>query len=110
MPTPQSSILSALLNANSESGAQSLVEVILSIQTQLSEIQENQRIIIKSLRKLRTEQEKRIFDLKKTTQALIKKNHTDITDQLSELQSQVDDPIDDLDSGEFYDLSDSNLF
>ena len=75
------SVLSALLRANSPSGStQGLVDAMLTIQTQLSVIQENQRKIMKTLR-----------DLKRSTQVLLKDTHHAISNQLDELQDSVDE-------------------
>ena len=67
------SVLSALLRANSPSGStQGLVDAMLTIQTQLSVIQENQRKIMKTLREIKIEQRTRMSDLKRSTQVLLK--------------------------------------
>ena len=86
------SVLSALLRANSPSGStQGLVDAMLTIQTQLSVIQENQRKIMKTLREIKIEQRTRMSDLKRSTQVLLKDTHHAISNQLDELQDSVDE-------------------
>lgn len=102
MPIRSSSILSALMNPKGD--VQTLIDAMLAIQTQLSEIQENQRKIMKTLRDLKIEQRCRLSDLKKSTQVLLKDSHSALTNQLNEIQDCVDDQLaDDLDDDE-YDL------
>lgn len=99
------SVLSVLLKAGSPSGnAQSLVDAMMSIQTQLSVIQENQRIIMKTLREIKIEQSTRLGNLKKSTQGLIKAHHA-INDRLDEIRDSVQDQ-NDGDDGDAYDLDD----
>lgn len=97
------SVLSALLKLNASSGnAQGLVDAMLTIQTQLSVIQENQRKIMRTLREIKIEQRTRLSDLKKSTQGMLKDSHRSICDQLNEIQDSVDEQnIDDEDAGEF---------
>ncbi|MBQ4359403.1 MAG: hypothetical protein II767_04030 [Proteobacteria bacterium] len=97
------SLLSVLMRANAANEAQTIVDVILSIQTQLSEIQENQRKIMKQLRDLKIEQKSRLSDLKKSTLILLKDSHSELSDKLNEIQDSVDEQMvgDDLDEGEY---------
>ena len=101
------SLLSVLMKSNNAmSGVTTLVDAMMSIQTQLSEIQENQRKIIKSLRDIRTEQRARLSDLKKTAQVLMKASYSALSDQLNEIQDSVDEQLGDdgSDSGDFDNL------
>ena len=109
---PAESILSVLMNANATNNAQTLIDAMLTIQTQLSEIQENQRKIMKTLRDMGIEQRSRLSDLKKSTQVLLKKNHASLSDKLNELQDTVDEQlVDDLDMDEDFTMaSDLDLF
>ena len=93
MAVNASSILSVLMKSNTMSDAQTLIDAMLAIQTQLSEIQENQRKIMKALRDLKIEQRNRLSDLKKSTQVLLKDSHTAIQDQLNEIQDSMDEQI-----------------
>ena len=88
-----SSIMSVLMNAKSMNDAQMLIDAMLAIQTQLSEIQENQRKIMKAMRDLRIEQRCRLSDLKKSTLVLLKDSHSKLTDQLNEIQDSVDEQM-----------------
>ena len=94
MPDNVSSILSVLMNPKAMGDAQTLIDAMLTIQTQLSEIQENQRKIMKALRDMKIEQRSRLSDLKKTTQVLMETTHTALSDKLSELQDTVDEQLD----------------
>ena len=60
MAVNSTSLLSALTRSNTMSDVQMLIDAMLSIQTQLSEIQENQRKIMKTLRDMRIEQRSRL--------------------------------------------------
>ena len=95
MAANSNSLLSALTRSNAMSDVQTLIEAMLSIQTQLSEIQENQRKIMKTLRDLRIEQRSRLSDLKKSTLVLLKDSHSAIQDQLNEIQDSVDEQMGD---------------
>lgn len=95
MPDNMSSILSVLMNPKAMGDAQMLIDAMLTIQTQLSEIQENQRKIMKTLRDMKIEQRSRLSDLKKTTQVLMHDTHTALSDKLTELQDTVDEQLDD---------------
>ena len=93
------SLLSVLMKSNNAmSGVTTLVDAMMSIQTQ--------RKIIKSLRDIRTEQRARLSDLKKTTQVLMKATHSALSDQLNEIQDSVDEQLGDdgSDSGDFDNL------
>ena len=92
------------------SDIQTLVDAMLSIQTQLSEIQENQRKIMKTLRDLRIEERCRLSDLKKTTHALLKDSHNSLSDKLTELQESVDDQLTDEMVDEFTLPADLDIF
>ena len=102
---PNASVMSVLLKSSTMNDAQTLISAMLAIQTQLSEIQENQRIIMKALRRLGIEHRSRLSDLKKSTQVLLKTSHSALRDQLNEIQDSVDEQNDDLDldglSGDF---------
>ena len=87
--------MSVLMRSNAMSDAQTLIDAMMSIQTQLSEIQENQRKIMKTLRDLRIEERSRLSDIKKTTQELLKETHSALSDQLNELQDTMDDQLTD---------------
>ena len=89
------SLLSALTRTKAMNDVQTLIEAMLSIQTQLSEIQENQRKIMKTLRDLRIEQRSRLSDLKKSTLVLLKDSHSAIQNQLNEIQDSVDEQLGD---------------
>ena len=106
------SILSVLMKANAMGDAQTLIDAMLTIQTQLSEIQENQRKIMKTLRDLRIEQRSRLSDLKKTTHGLLKNTHEALNDKLNEIQDSVDEQFtDDLDLQDDFTIgSDIDLF
>ncbi len=106
MPVNPSSIMSVLMKSGTMSDAQTLIETMLAIQTQLSEIQENQRKIMKTLRDLKIEQRCRLSDLKKSTQKLMKTSHTELTDRLNELQDSVDEQLgdDEIVVGDDFDL------
>ncbi len=93
--------MTALMNAKSMNDAQMLIDAMLSIQTQLSEIQENQRKMMKAMRDLRREQRCRLSDLKKSTQVLLKDTHSKLADQINELQGCVDEQLDDMSEDEF---------
>lgn len=95
----ETSIFSVLRKAGSMQDMQLLIETMLSIQTQLSEIKDNQRHIMKTLRELRIEQRSRLSDLKKSTHAMLHSSHDALIDQLNEIQDSVDDQalLDDID-------------
>ena len=95
MPVNPSSILSVLMKSGTMSDVQTLIDTMLAIQTQLSEIQENQRKIMKTLRDLKIEQRSRLSDIKKSTQVLLKTSHTELADRLNELQDSVDEQLGD---------------
>ena len=95
MAVNSTSLLSALTRSNTMNDVQMIIDAMLSIQTQLSEIQENQRKIMKTLRDLRIEQRSRLSDLKKSTLVLLKDSHTAIRDQLNEIQDSVDEQLND---------------
>ncbi len=100
MPANQeNSLLSVLMKAGSMNDPQVFVEALISVQTQLSEIQDNQRKIMKALRDMRIEQRHRLSDLKKSTQSAVHTSHDALIDQLNELQDSVDEQssMDDLD-------------
>ena len=100
MSVSPSSLLSVLMKPSGD--AQTLIDAMLSIQTQLSEIQENQRKIMKTLRDMKIEQRSRLSDLKKSTQVLLKDSHSALTNQLNEIQDCVDDQLgDDLSENDF---------
>ena len=109
---PSASILSVLMKSNAMGDAQTLIDAMLTIQTQLSEIQENQRKIMKTLRDMRIEQRSRLSDLKKTTQVLLKNTHASLSDKLNEIQDSVDEQLaDDMDLQDDFKLaSDIDLF
>ena len=109
---PAESILSVLMKANATNDAQTLIEAMLTIQTQLSEIQENQRKIMKTLRSMGIEQRSRLSDLKKTTQVLLKNTHDKLSDKLNELQDSVDEQyVDDMNMDDDFTMaSDLDLF
>ena len=104
------SILDVLMKSNAMNDIQTLVDAMLSIQTQLSEIQENQRKIMKTLRDLRIEERCRLSDLKKTTQTLLKDTHNSLSDKLTELQESVDDQLTDDLVDEFTLPTDLDIF
>ena len=104
MAVNSTSLLSALTRSNAMNDAQTLIDAMLSIQTQLSEIQENQRKIMKTLRDLRIEQRSRLSDLKKSTLVLLKDSHTAIRDQLNEIQDSVDEQLNTDDLSDDFDL------
>lgn len=110
MPVNPTSLLSVLMKPNNTMGeGQTLIEAMLAIQTQLSEIQENQRKIMKALRDLRIEERARLSDLKKSTQVLLKTSHSALSDQLNELQDSVDDQLsEEIVIGDDFDLE--NIF
>ena len=89
------SLLTALTRTNAMNDVQTLIEAMLSIQTQLSEIQENQRKIMKTLRDLRIEQRSRLSDLKKSTLVLLNDSHSALQNQLNEIQDSVDEQLGD---------------
>ena len=93
------SIISALLHTSSMSDLQSLTELLFSIQNQLSDIQVNQRKIMKTLRDMRIEERNRLSDLKTSTLMFMKASHNALSEQLDELQESIDeqDMDDDLD-------------
>ena len=102
MSVSTSSILSAIMKPNPMGDAQTLIESLLAIQTQLSEIQENQRKIMKALRDLKIEQRSRLSDLKKSTQVLLKDSHSALISQLNDIQDSVDEQLgDDMDGDDF---------
>ncbi len=92
------------MKPNPMGDAQTLIEAMLAIQTQLSEIQENQRKIMKTLRDLKIEQRSRLSDLKKSTQVLLKDTHSALTNQLNEIQDCVDEQLGDELSDDGFDL------
>lgn len=97
----QESIISALIHSGT-GDVHSLLEMLFVIQNQLSEIQVNQRNIMKTLRDLRIEERNRLSDLKASTLLLMKASHSALSDQLTELQDSVDEQDldeDDLDLG-----------
>lgn len=87
----QNPILSVLMQSDELSEISALVDILSGIQTQLSEIQENQRNIMKALRDIRLEQRNRLSDLKASTQSMMKLSHISLSDQLSDIQDYVDD-------------------
>ncbi len=93
------SIFSVLRKAGSMQDTQLLIETMLSIQSQLSEIKDNQRNIMKALRDLRIEQRNRLSDLKKSTQTTLHSSHDALMDHLNEIQDSVDEQasLDDMD-------------
>ena len=95
MAVNSNTLMSVLMRSNAMSDAQTLIDAMMSIQTQLSEIQENQRKIMKTLRDLRIEERSRLSDIKKTTQELLKETHSALSDQLNELQDTMDDQLTD---------------
>ena len=95
MAVNSNTLMSVLMRSNAMSDAQTLIDAMMSIQTQLSEIQENQRKIMKTLRDLRIEERSRLSDIKKTTQELLKDTHTALSDQLNEIQDTMDDQLTD---------------
>ncbi|MBQ1265262.1 MAG: hypothetical protein IIY06_00635 [Proteobacteria bacterium] len=100
MPADQeTSIFSILRKAGSMQDTQLLIETMLSIQTQLSEIKDNQRSIMKAIRDLRIEQRNRLSDLKKSTQSTLHSSHDALVDRLTEIQDSVDEQssLDDID-------------
>ncbi|MBO5753403.1 MAG: hypothetical protein J6S69_06900 [Proteobacteria bacterium] len=109
MAVNPTSLLSVLMKPNTMGDGQTLIDAMLAIQTQLSEIQENQRKIMKALRDLRIEERSRLSDLKKSTQVLLKASHSALSDQLNELQDSVDDQLgEDIVVGDDFDLE--NIF
>lgn len=90
------SILSVLMKSSTMSDVQTLIDAMLAIQTQLSEIRDNQHVIMKTLRDNHIEQRSRLSDLKKSTQGLIKHTNTTLSEQLNELQDSVDEQNDDI--------------
>lgn len=98
-----SDILSALFKPdnNPQRSSVSFMEMLLSIQNQLSEIQENQRRMMKAIKDLRIEQRTRLGDIKKTTQALLKETHSSLTNQLNELQDSMDEQFSDEGNDDF---------
>ena len=95
MAVNSNTLMSVLMRSNAMSDAQTLIDAMMSIQTQLSEIQENQRKIMKTLRDLRIEERSRLRDIKKTTQELLKETHSALSDQLNEIQDTMDDQLTD---------------
>jgi hypothetical protein len=95
MAVNSNTLMSVLMRSNAMSDAQTLIDAMMSIQTQLSEIQENQRKIMKTLRDLRIEERSRLSDIKKTTQELLKETHSALSDQLNEIQDTMDDQLTD---------------
>ena len=95
MAANTNTLMSVLMRSNAMSDAQTLIDAMMSIQTQLSEIQENQRKIMKTLRDLRIEERSRLSDLKRTTQELLKETHSALSDQLNEIQDSVDEQLGD---------------
>lgn len=95
----KTSLFSILRKAGSMQDTQLLVETMLSIQTQLSEIKDNQRSIMKAIRDLRIEQRNRLSDLKKSTQSTLHSSHDALVDRLTEIQDSVDEQsfLDDID-------------
>ena len=95
----KTSLFSILRKAGSMQDTQLLIETMLSIQTQLSEIKDNQRSIMKAIRDLRIEQRNRLSDLKKSTQSTLHSSHDALVDRLTEIQDSVDEQssLDDID-------------
>ena len=93
MAVNNNTLMSVLMRSNAMSDAQTLIDAMMSIQTQLSEIQENQRKIMKTLRDMRIEERSRLSDIKKTTQVLLKETHSALSDQLNEIQDSMDDQM-----------------
>ena len=94
------SILSVLMKSSTMSDVQTLIDAMLAIQTQLSEIRENQRVIMKALRDNRIEQRSRLNDIKKSTQVLLEDAHSTLSEQLNELQDSIDEQDDGIDIGD----------
>ena len=99
MPAHQDdSLLSVLMKAGTMGNVQTLIEAMLTIQTQLSELRDNQRKIMKALRNMRVEERARLSDLKKSTQSAVHSSHEELVGHLNDLQESVDDAtLDDID-------------
>lgn len=111
MPSdPAASILSVLMKPNPANDPQSLIEALMSIQTQLSIIQENQRKIMKTLRTYGLEQRNRMTNLKKITETLVKNTHDELVEKIDEIQDIMDDHYEDFDLDEEYMSPDLDLF
>ncbi len=93
MPSQEDSILSVLMKAGTMGNVQTLIEAMLNIQTQLSEIKDNQHKIMKALRDLRAEQRARLSDLKKSTQSALHSSHEELVGHLNDIQESVDDAV-----------------
>ncbi|MFA5624307.1 MAG: hypothetical protein WC966_04545 [Bradymonadales bacterium] len=92
----QEAIISAILRGGA-GDMHSMLEMFFAIQNQLSDIQVNQRKIMKTLRDMRIEERNRITDLKSTTLLLQEALYRSLSEQLTELQDSVDEQADDDD-------------
>ena len=105
----QNSLLSVLMKSGSLNDAQMLVEALLSIQTQLSELKDNQRKIMKAIRDLRVEQKNRLCSLNKSMQSIVNTSHETLIDHLNEIQDSVDEQnMEEIDLSELEGLSNMN--
>ena len=95
-------ILSSLMQSSSLTDVHRLVDIMFAIQTQLSDIQDNQRKLLRAVRDLERKQRNRLADLKYGTQSLVKMAHMSVSEQLDEVQESLDEQneeIEELEDG-----------